>query len=179
MAPKRDGSAGNRIALLVGLPDDALNDVRTLLDSGRVVVIAPTYEAARTWMEAEAPFPWSNEFGGPNDGDEVVIRVADLQVNLREWMAYWQNRPLNLTTLELRLLAVLASDVDRAWTYEELTSRVWRRAYFGDSTPLRAASKRLRRKLQAYGVEVGLEAVRGVGFRLRAPRGSRDVPSGR
>jgi DNA-binding response OmpR family regulator len=60
----------------------------------------------------------------------------------------------------------LAEEPGRALSFRELLANVWNIGAHGDASIVRAAVKRLRRKLSVAGAEVRIEAVRGVGFRL-------------
>lgn len=71
-----------------------------------------------------------------------------------------------LTPLEYGVLEVLLRSPGRVHRYAELTRTVWGVHYTGDTSSLHALVRRLRRKLEAVGAPVELEAVRGVGFRL-------------
>ncbi|HEX2295897.1 MAG TPA: winged helix-turn-helix domain-containing protein [Actinomycetota bacterium] len=73
---------------------------------------------------------------------------------------------LPVTRLEFELLRALTVENASAKTYEWLSSTVWRNEYLGDSAHIRAAAKRLRRKLEAADSGVEVECIRGVGFRL-------------
>lgn len=56
------------------------------------------------------------------------------------------------------------------WSYERLFASVWGGAYLGDTAILHSAVKRLRRKLRALPGGPQVQTVRGVGYRLTAPR---------
>lgn len=74
-----------------------------------------------------------------------------------------------LTPLEFGVLELLLRSPGRVHRYADLTRTVWGVHYTGDPSPLHALVRRLRRKLEAVGAPVELEAVRGVGFRLGRP----------
>lgn len=74
-----------------------------------------------------------------------------------------------LTPLEFGVIELLLRTPGRVHRYADLTRTVWGVHYTGDPSPLHALVRRLRRKLEAVGAPVELEAVRGVGFRLGQP----------
>jgi two-component system catabolic regulation response regulator CreB len=78
----------------------------------------------------------------------------------------WRGRPVPLTEHELGIMAALAEHPGRALTFGELVACAWGTPYYGHPGPVHAAARRLRSKLKKAGVELRLEAVRGVGFRL-------------
>jgi len=64
------------------------------------------------------------------------------------------------------LLAVLASDIGRVWSFATLTQQLWGTDLLGDKDPLTSTVKRLRRRLgAAAGCQVA--SVHGIGYRLR------------
>jgi DNA-binding response OmpR family regulator len=67
---------------------------------------------------------------------------------------------------EFDLLATLALEAGRVWSFAELTARVWQLPYLGDSDQVTSAVKRLRKRLAPVR-DVEVASVRGVGYRLR------------
>jgi DNA-binding response OmpR family regulator len=77
----------------------------------------------------------------------------------------WRGRPVALTKRERELLACLAVEPGRVWTYQQLNGAAWDVGYL-DPGPVQAAVKRLRRRLRQADVPLRIDAVRGVGFQL-------------
>jgi hypothetical protein len=75
-------------------------------------------------------------------------------------------RRVYLSAREFDLLATLALEAGRVWSFAELTARVWQLPYLGDSDPVTSAIKRLRKRLAPVR-DVEVASVRGVGYRLR------------
>lgn len=75
-------------------------------------------------------------------------------------------RRVYLSAREFDLLATLALEAGRVWSFAELTARVWRLPYLGDSDPVTSAVKRLRKRLAPVR-DVEVASVRGVGYRLK------------
>ncbi|WP_433311210.1 winged helix-turn-helix domain-containing protein [Micromonospora chersina] len=98
--------------------------------------------------------------------------------------ARWGNREVVLTRLERDLLACLAAEPVRVWSYAELHRSVWHDEGLQRKADVQSLVKRLRRKLDQLGTGVTVVAVRGVGLRLadhRRPwaQGGDDPPGGR
>jgi DNA-binding response OmpR family regulator len=151
------GTAVPPLVLLVG--DAAVDHCRVerLLDSGAVVVLAASPDTMRSWLP-QAPLD--------HDGAHGTVRIDGLEISLAEQRASWRGQTLHLTRLELKVLATLAQNLGRAWSFADLQERAWSSPYFGDASHVRAAVKRLRRKLDRAQVRIRIESVRGVGFRL-------------
>lgn len=77
--------------------------------------------------------------------------------------------PLVLTRLEFDLLRLFLLNGGRVLTRERLLEQAWGYDYVGDTRAVDSAIKRLRAKLRNSAPEADcLEAVRGVGYRLKA-----------
>ncbi len=77
--------------------------------------------------------------------------------------------PLELTRLEFDLLHRLLTNAGRVLSRERLLEQVWNYDFTGDTRAVDSAVKRLRAKLgRASGEPDMIEAVRGIGYRLRA-----------
>ena len=150
------------VVLLVGKSLAHLGHVRALLSAGSVVVLAPTAEAARRWLNEAM----ETRRRGRAD---ATIQVHDLEIDSLGHRVRWQGRPVRLTELELQILTALAEEPGRAWSFRELLGRAWGAADGGDTEVVRSAMKRLRKKLAGAGVTVEIESVWGLGYRLGVP----------
>jgi DNA-binding response OmpR family regulator len=142
---------------MVGIDD--LERVPDFLELGAVVVIAPDRLTLRQWKEDGEP-PEQRQAEASGD-DALVIDLARRQV------LCW-GRPVSLTDLEFRVLAVLTSRPETARSFTDL-----RRAGWGegpdlpfDIYPVRSLIQRLRVKLRAAEAPIRIEAVRGYGYRI-------------
>jgi len=76
--------------------------------------------------------------------------------------------PLPLTRLEFDLLHLLLANAGRVLTRERLLEQAWGYDFVGDTRAVDSAIKRLRAKLRSCSPAAdSLEAVRGVGYRLK------------
>jgi hypothetical protein len=97
-----------------------------------------------------------------------VVSAGPLVIDLAGREVTASGKTLHLSAREFDLLALLASDVGRVWSFAALTEGVWGTDYLGDREQLTSTVKRLRKRL---GVGSGCEvrSVHGVGYRLRVP----------
>lgn len=155
------------VPVVVCIAPDAGDRQRVLKAMERldvVVVVAPDGRSARQLLgRAEALEP------DPHREEARVVTSGDLEINLDCAEARWRGDAVQLTQRELVLLARLAREPGRVWPFGRLHEAVWGSRYLGDPSSLHAAVKRLRRKLREAGAGVRLDAVRGVGFRLKQP----------
>jgi DNA-binding response OmpR family regulator len=154
--------------LLVG--ENALAQTAAFLRMGAVVVVAPDRRSLERWQ---------GEQGG--DGPDRPSAAEDdrIVVDLRKHSIEWRDVSLDVTELEFRVLAALAVEPDRAWSFLELRATGWGPASptHDDLLAVRSVVQRLRRKLRSAGVIARIETVRGFGFRLTMqPPPPRSVP---
>jgi DNA-binding response OmpR family regulator len=142
--------------------------IQEALKNGGVALLASSESAARAWM---------GDVGSPaieTEKQKTVVVAGDLKVDLDRCELTWGSREIAASDQEMRLLHVLARDSPSVTTFETLSLEVWGYASYGGTGAARSAVKRLRKKLQQWGTDLHIEAVRGVGFRLRFPSLRRD-----
>jgi two-component system, OmpR family, response regulator MtrA len=160
--------AASVIVVVGGAADDG-ELLRAARRADAVTLVAPDLETARAWLGLPAvPSP-------PSVREDGMISLDGLVLDLRVHEARWRGSPLDLTPLELRLLAALAEQPATAWSFAALAGRVWGSNHSGDRSMVRSAIYRLRRKLARAGVTSHILAVRGMGFRLLHPLPQQDV----
>lgn len=153
-------SATGEVPLVVCIAGDIEDRVRLtrLLDGYGVVLMVPDASTARSVLRERAERPV--RVRAPE------ISLGDLRIDRSRLEVTWRGVSLQLTNLEREVLTCLADEPNRVWSYEQLHVAVWRTDYVGDRSSVHSAIKRLRRKLRSAGVELTIEATRGIGFRL-------------
>jgi DNA-binding response OmpR family regulator len=100
-----------------------------------------------------------------------VIRVADLVVDPARREVTVDGVHVELTALEFAVLEALGRDPGVVLTRQQLLDAAWGPDFVGDEHALEVHVGNLRRKLgDDPGSPRFIETVRGVGYRLRAPR---------
>lgn len=157
-----DSPSMGEVPIVVCIAGDIEDRVRLtrLLDGYGVVLMVPDASTARSVLgeRAEHRLP----------GRVSVISLGDLRIDRSRLEVCWRGVPLELTNLEREVLTCLAGDPDRVWSYEQLHVAVWHSDYVGDRSSVHSTVKRLRRKLRDAGVDLTIQATRGIGFRLRS-----------
>jgi DNA-binding response OmpR family regulator len=98
------------------------------------------------------------------------VRVGDLRIDVRARTVELAGRELDLTRREFDLLAYLALRAGTVVSKQELLTEVWREPYVDEQT-VHVHLSALRRKLGEQASRARyLHTVRGVGFKLVAPR---------
>lgn len=132
------------------------------VDRRAVVLVAPDTELARGLLREQPQTSQRTERAG-------VIEHGHLRVDSTTREVTWAGVSIELSAREFDLLATLASEGGRVWTFQELMARIWKTRYLGDADPVVSAVKRLRKRLAVVVGELRVVSVRGVGFRLVVP----------
>ncbi len=95
---------------------------------------------------------------------------GDLAVDFATQQVRVRGEPVELTTIEYKLLYHLVRNAGRVLTHETLLAKVWGREYTDEVDYLRVYVRRLRRKLEADPDQPKyILTERGLGYRFRAP----------
>lgn len=101
------------------------------------------------------------------DEHPVVLRCADLSLDLSGHTVYRSRRRIQLTHLEFKLLEELLGQQGRVLSKEQLLDRVWGQKFLSDANVVEVFIKNLRQKLEAVGEPRLIQTVRGTGYVLR------------
>jgi two-component system response regulator RegX3 len=98
-----------------------------------------------------------------------VRTVGSLRLDVNHHAATIEDRPLQLTPSEFRLLSLLATEPGRVFTREELVRHLWQSDFLGDRRAIDVHISNLRRKLEPNPRQPRrLVTVRGSGYKLMA-----------
>ncbi|MBM6999666.1 winged-helix domain-containing protein [bacterium] len=152
--------ADNSIPLLLVVSEDRLSDLhlpmRPVCDF--VLNTAPDDEYAVRIRHLLWP--------GEETGDDDVVTVDELTVNLATYQVRVDGEPVDLTFMEYSLLAFMVTHPGRAYSRETLLRRVWGFDYCGGSRTVDVHVRRIRAKLGPQAAS-HVETVRGVGYLFR------------
>ncbi len=99
---------------------------------------------------------------------EILLGQGELRLEVESRQVLVRNTALHLTQLEFDVLHLLLANAGRVLTRERLLEQAWGYDFVGDTRVVDSLIKRLRAKLRAAKPEAdSLEAVRGVGYRLK------------
>lgn len=178
-----DALRGVDVVLLdLGLPDgeglDVLRDIRRTSDVPVIIATARGEEADRIiGLELGADDYVVKPFSvrelaariraiARRRRNEPELRSSALVVDRNQRRVTMDGKPIELTAKEFDLLAVLAEDPGRAFTRQELFTRVWDPVWVGTGKTLDVHIGSLRKKLDDPEL---IQTIRGVGYRLNNP----------
>ena len=102
-------------------------------------------------------------------GLQDVLRVADLEIDLRSHKVKRGERTIELTNREFALLEFLATASPAPVPKTAIVERVWDQHFDSGTNVVNVYIRYLRAKLEQEGEEPLIHTVRGVGFALRPP----------
>lgn len=97
---------------------------------------------------------------------DPTVRLGALKIDPVMHRAWWQDEPLELTRIELRLLHALASASGATVTRDALLEVGWGKKQGSERDSLTVHMSNLRRRLASVGADEHLVTVRGEGYRL-------------
>jgi two-component system response regulator MprA len=174
LMPEMDGLAvcrrlrasGDRTPVLLLTARDAVHDRVSGLDAGADDYLPKPFDLDELLARLRALIRrslWT-------DPAEQLLRVADVELDLRAYEVRRGDRALELTRTEFRLLELFLRHPGQVLTRELISERIWSYQFCGASNPLEVYVGYLRRKLEAAGEPRLIHTVRGVGSVLREPR---------
>ena len=104
-------------------------------------------------------------------GDDAVLRVQDLELDLEGYTARWQRTEIPLTVTEFLILRALARRPGQVKTRRQLMEDGYPHDAFVSERTIDSHIKRIRRKFEAVDPGFGgVETVHGLGYRYRVAR---------
>ena len=94
------------------------------------------------------------------------LKVADLELDVEDRLAYRSGKAINLSEKEIELLTFFMQHPDRLLTHEEIYSHLWQADEQPSSNVLAALVRLLRRKIETKGQTQLIHTVYGKGYRF-------------
>lgn len=102
--------------------------------------------------------------GQNRDSREDIVKLGSARIDTAAGKVYADDRLVELTALEYRLLLIFAANRGRLLTRNQILEKIWDSAgNFVEDNTLTVYVKRLREKL---GDSINIETVRGIGYRV-------------
>jgi DNA-binding response OmpR family regulator len=106
---------------------------------------------------------------GTSSAPADLLRVADLQMDVRQRRVARAGRAIALSPREFDVLQVLMQEPGRPFSRTELCERVWQRDHEYDTRTVEIFITRLRKKVDSAFAAPLIHTLRGIGYTLRAP----------
>lgn len=100
--------------------------------------------------------------------NQLTISLGDLSMDFAAYTVKLKNKEISLTPKEYELLKLFLTHIGRAYSRDELLTRIWGYEYYGDTRTVDVHVRHLRSKLSASPeIANAIETVRGVGYRFQ------------
>ncbi|MBR4832683.1 MAG: response regulator transcription factor [Butyrivibrio sp.] len=83
------------------------------------------------------------------DESNTIFKNGDLVIDYAAGISYLEDRELSLTSMEYKLLCLLAKNVGKVLTYTYITGQIWGKSLESDVASLRVFMASLRKKIEA------------------------------
>lgn len=99
-------------------------------------------------------------------GQSSVLEHAGAMLNLSEATLVYREEKVELTKNELRILQVLMENKEKVVSRDTLMTKLWESDSYVDENTLSVNVNRLRKKLEAVGLENFILTKKGIGYRI-------------
>lgn len=101
---------------------------------------------------------------GSTAASSSILTYGDFQLNLSNATITYNNKEIELTKNEVKILSYLINHKGEIVSRELLMEYLWSTDYFVDDSTLTVNVTRLRKKLEEIGIENVIETRRGLGY---------------
>ena len=172
MLPDMDGvevckrlRAAGEVPIIMLTARDGLSDKVQGLEAGADDYITKPFEFDELVARIKAALRRRSAAGST---ESTVLKVGDLTVSPLSREVTRGERQISLTAREFELLEFLARHAGQVVTKETLFERVWGYNFDVESDAIKVYVSYLRKKLNANGEKDLIQAIRGVGYVLKA-----------
>lgn len=163
---RRARAAGKRIPVLVLTARDRWQDKVEGLQAGADDYVTKPFQTEEVLARVQALLRRAGGFADP------VLRVGPIAIDTRTQKVTVDERDIELTTFEYRLLEYLVLHAGEVVSKSELTDKLYEQDFERDSNTIEVFIGRLRRKLDPDDRFRPIETLRGRGYRLTREPGT-------
>jgi OmpR-family two-component system manganese-sensing response regulator len=158
---------GNHTPVLILTAKDTVDDRVMGLDRGADDYLVKPFELRELLARVRALLRRS-----PNleSNPSQRLKIADLELDIENQVAYRRERVINLSEKETQLLAYLMRNPQQLLTHEQIYQHLWSEQESPNSNVLAALMRLLRRKIEAGEERVLIHSVYGKGYRFEAEK---------
>ncbi|AFY77885.1 MAG: response regulator transcription factor [Hydrococcus sp. C42_A2020_068] len=148
---------------------DTVDDRVIGLDVGADDYLVKPFELRELLARVRALLRRSSAFDASVTETEARIKVADLELDSENQVAYRQGRAIHLSEKEIKLLHFFMCHPGQLLTHEQIYQYLWMEKEQPNSNVLAALIRLLRRKIEADGESPLIHTVYGKGYRFGEP----------
>lgn len=106
------------------------------------------------------------------EAPKSLLRYGELTLNPDTFEVFVNDKKIDMSAKEVRLLAYLMSNPKKVLTRESILKAIWEYDCYCDTRAVDAVVKRIRQKLPSESVHFSIQTVYGAGYRLGDNAGS-------
>jgi OmpR-family two-component system manganese-sensing response regulator len=160
---KKIRNQGNLTPVLILTAKDTIDDRVLGLDAGADDYIVKPFQLRELLARVRALLRRSPNFEANPNGK---LKIADLELEPENQIAYRHDRVISLSEKETQLLAYLMSHADQLLTHEQIYQHLWTEQEAPNSNVLAALIRLLRRKIEVEAESTLIHTVYGKGYRF-------------
>ena len=114
----------------------------------------------------------SNQEAEMEDTSKQMIMIGDLHIDTELYHVTVGGKPIHLSTKEMQLLILLASNPNRVYSTEQLYDLIWGEGHYGDLKTVSVHISTLRKKIEKYPAKPEyIITIRGFGYKFQSSIG--------
>lgn len=90
----------------------------------------------------------------------TIIKIKDISFDIDKMVVYKENKPIELTSLELKILHLLFMNINKVVTRNEIIDKIWE--WTGNDNTVTVYLKRIREKIKTDIIIT----IKGIGYRI-------------
>ena len=111
----------------------------------------------------------SNQEAEMEDSSNQIIMIGDLHIDTELYYVTVGGEPIHLSTKEMQLLILLASNPNRVYSTEQLYDLIWGEGHYGDLKTVSVHISTLRKKIEKHPAKPEyIITIRGFGYKFQS-----------
>jgi DNA-binding response OmpR family regulator len=111
----------------------------------------------------------SNQEAEMEDTSKQIMMIGDLHIDTELYHVTVGGKPIHLSTKEMQLLILLASNPNRVYSTEQLYDLIWGEGHYGDLKTVSVHISTLRKKIEKYPAKPEyIITIRGFGYKFQS-----------
>lgn len=111
----------------------------------------------------------SNQEAEMEDKSKKIMMIGDLHIDTEFYRVTVGGKPIHLSTKEMQLLILLASNPNRVYSTEQLYDLIWGEGHYGDLKTVSVHISTLRKKIEKYPAKPEyIITIRGFGYKFQS-----------
>jgi len=144
------------------------NDKIRGLEIGADDYMTKPFDPGELMARVKANLRRTNQEANTKEKGKQMLRSGNLQIDIERYAVMVSDNPVHLSTKEMQLLILLASNPNRVYSTEQLYDLIWGEDHFGDLKTVSVHISTLRKKIEKNPSKPSfIITVRGFGYKFQ------------